>query len=560
MAVPLDRFLRYDELTAVLHRLVDEHPGLVAVESIGRSHEGRDIWLVTVTDAATGSHDEKPALWVDANIHATELTGSVAALSLIERLLTAGDEAPALLRARQTRTFYVVPRVNPDGAEAALADHPTQLRSSTRPWPWRDGHTPPGLLVEDIDGDGRILHVRIADPDGAWKPHPDDPALMVARAVDDGPDAGPYYRLLLEGTVVDRDGFTIPAPGPAEGLDLNRNYPAGWGTTVAGAGDHPLSEPEVASVVRAMTARPNICGFNAYHTYGGVLLRPSSTRADLALPQLDVWTWNALGARGTELTSYPVHSVFEDFTWDRESPMSGASDDWAYEHLGVHAWTTEFWDVIAHATDHRAPTSIWFVGPSADDELAVLRWYEARWPGRYHVPWRPFDHPQLGAVEIGGWDDIFAWSNPPPELLAAEVEGHAEFAAHHALAAPCLAVRHVDVAPIGADTWRMSVGIANTGWLPTDVTAWARKHHVVLPLVVEVSGDGVEVLDGPARREFGQLDGQARARFDRSLRTDGTPDRVLARFVVRGAAGTVVTVDARHPRAGRDRRTVTLEG
>ena len=78
-----DRFLRYDELTAELHALAAEHPDLLQVESIGRSHEGRDLWLATVTDRATGPHDAKPAHWVDANIHATELTGSVAALHLL---------------------------------------------------------------------------------------------------------------------------------------------------------------------------------------------------------------------------------------------------------------------------------------------------------------------------------------------------------------------------------------------------------------------------------------------------------------------------------------------
>ena len=558
MPVPLDRFLRYDELTDELRRLVREHPDLAVVESIGRSHEGRDIWLVTVTDAATGPHDAKPAQWVDANIHATELTGSVAALHLIDALLTSDD--PAFVRARQTRTFYVVPRVNPDGAELAMADRPRLLRSSTRPWPWRDGHVPPGLDVADVDGDGRILHMRIADPDGAWEPHADEPTLMVPRAVDDDPDAGVYYRVMFEGTITDHDGFTIPTPAPVEGLDLNRNYPAGWGTVVPGAGDHPLSEPEVASVVRAIAARPNICGFNAYHTSGGVLLRPSSTRADAALPPTDVWVWKALGARCTELTGYPVHSVFEDFTWDKDSPMSGASDDWAYEHLGVYGWTTEFWDVVAHATDHRAPPAIWFVGPTVDDELAVLRWYEARWPGRYHVPWRAFDHPQLGLVEIGGWDDIFAWGNPPPELLAAEVARHADFAVHQALASPSIALRAVHVERAGADMWRVSVGVANDGWLPTDVTAWARKQRLVLPLVVELTGDGIEVLDGPARRELGQLEGRLSARFARPGFGDGTPDRALVRFVVRAAAGATMTIEARHQRAGRDRRVIVLEG
>src|SRR5690606_1790053 len=112
------------------------------------------------------------------------------------------------------------------------------------------------------------------------------------------------YRLLNEGTIADFDGFTVPrAPAP-EGLDLNRNFPAGWGARVPGSGDHPLSEPEIDALVRAIVARPNICGFNAFHTSGGVLLRPSSTMADAKLPPGDVWAWKQLAAIGTELTGY----------------------------------------------------------------------------------------------------------------------------------------------------------------------------------------------------------------------------------------------------------------
>ena len=60
------------------------------------------------------------------------------------------------------------------------------------------------------------------------------------------------YRLLDEGRIADHDGFTIPTPRAVQGLDLNRNYPAGWSTSVPGAGDHPLSEPEIDALVRAM--------------------------------------------------------------------------------------------------------------------------------------------------------------------------------------------------------------------------------------------------------------------------------------------------------------------
>ena len=89
-----DRFLRYDELTEWLHHLAGDHPSVVAVEEYGHSYEGRPLWLVTVTDSSTGPHDAKPAHWVDASIHAVELTGTVAACFLLRHLVdgfTSGD-------------------------------------------------------------------------------------------------------------------------------------------------------------------------------------------------------------------------------------------------------------------------------------------------------------------------------------------------------------------------------------------------------------------------------------------------------------------------------------
>ena len=60
-SIPFDHYYRYDELTKTLHQLVDDHPDLVEVASYGKSYEGRDLWVVSVTNKATGSADEKPA-------------------------------------------------------------------------------------------------------------------------------------------------------------------------------------------------------------------------------------------------------------------------------------------------------------------------------------------------------------------------------------------------------------------------------------------------------------------------------------------------------------------
>jgi hypothetical protein len=94
-----DRFYRYDELTACCSDYAVRGAGSGAGAVDRASHEGREIWLVaTVTNVATGDDEDKPAFWVDGNIHAAELTASTACLYWLHQLVqamaaTAGDRA-----------------------------------------------------------------------------------------------------------------------------------------------------------------------------------------------------------------------------------------------------------------------------------------------------------------------------------------------------------------------------------------------------------------------------------------------------------------------------------
>ena len=72
-----------------------------------------------------------------------------------------------------------MPRVNPDGAELAMAEIPQYVRSGVRPYPWEDKAE--GIHSQDIDEDGRILTMRIPDPNGDWKVSALDPRLMEKR-------------------------------------------------------------------------------------------------------------------------------------------------------------------------------------------------------------------------------------------------------------------------------------------------------------------------------------------------------------------------------------------
>src|SRR3990172_1469812 len=217
--VRFDRFYTYADLTETLDAWVSEFPGLCRIESIGKSYEGREIPLVTVTNFETGRAEEKPAVLVHAQIHAMEFTGTTAALSLLDRLLHGYGEDERVTPALDTRAFYVVPRVNPDGADAGLTDGRWR-RSSVRPYP-RD-EPQDGLHREDVDGDGRVLMMRQRDPNGAWKPHPEDPRLLVARGPDDLD--GEFFRVFPEGSIQNWDGVTVTIAPALEGLDRSEEH------------------------------------------------------------------------------------------------------------------------------------------------------------------------------------------------------------------------------------------------------------------------------------------------------------------------------------------------
>ena len=552
-----DHLYRHDELTAAVHDLARRRPDVLTVESIGTSHEGRDIWLATVTNAATGPHHEKPALFVEANIHATEVTGSTAALHLLHHLTAGHGSDEEVTRALDTRCVYVVPRLNPDGVELALADRPRFVRSSTRPWPRSDPQD--GLVEEDLDGDGRILTMRVPDANGPWKASPDEPRLLVPRDPHEtGP--GPYWRLLPEGRIRNYDGVLVPVAPRLEGLDLNRQFPAEWRTEgeQAGAGPYPGSEPEIRALLQAIAARPNVCAYIAYHTFGGVHLRPYSNHPDDHFPTADLRTFVEIGKQATAITGYKAVSVFHDFRYEPKDVVTGASDDWAYDHLGLFAWTTELWSPIKRAgiEDHKFIE--WFDEHPLEDDLALLRWSDEEvGRGVGYVEWYPFDHPQLGPVELGGWDVFRVWSNPPPAMMEAEIAPHSRFAVRHLLLCPRLELREagaVRIAPAGPGagraTWRVRVVVENTGWMATNVTEKAVERKAVRPLEAEiVLPEGAGLAAGVARVELGQLSGRALKRTA-VMASDPTTDRAKAEWVVHAAEGAAVHVEIRHQRAG----------
>jgi murein tripeptide amidase MpaA len=552
-----DRFYRFEELTETLRAYVNEYPNLIHLESIGKSHEGRDIWLVTVTNFSTGIDSEKPAMYVDGNIHAGEVSASVACLYHINNLVTNYESNPQIKECLDTRVFYIVPRVNPDGAEWALADRPKLIRSSTRPYPF-DEEPFEGLVAwEDIDGDGRILMMRVPDPNGSWKKHPDEPRLLIRR--DPIETGGTYFRLLPEGRIRNFDGIKIQVAEPKEGLDLNRNFPMEWRqeNEQRGAGPYPASEPEVRAIIQFFTKHNNISSVLTFHTMSGVILRPYSSKADEAFPTNDLWTYQKIGQKGTEITSYPNISIFHDFRYHPKQVITGGFD-WAYEHLGMFFWVVELWSPQKQAGIKEYKFIDWYREHPIEDDIKLIQWSDKELAGKGYVSWYPYQHPELGEVELGGWDWMY-FSNIAPHLLESEIKPFSEWLTWHALISPKLSLRQLDIEGIGEDVYRLRIVIENTGWLPTNVTEKALEKKVVRGVIVEIQlPEKSTLLTGKIREEFKQLTGRAYVPASASDTDDSTSDRLKVEWIIHAPQGSHVKVFAHHDRAGVIKKEIKL--
>lgn len=550
-----DRYYTYDHLTALLRTWEAEHPGLVSMGTIGTTFEGRDIWSLTITDGATGPHETKPAYFVDANIHAGEVTGCATVLWLVNHVLeNQADET--IQRLLRDTTLYVVPALSIDGMERILDGKASRIRSSVRPFP--DTEQEDGLVREDLDGDGLVSHMRIADPNGPWKVSADDERLMVRR----GPDemGGEYYFVLPEGKILGWDGGAIPLARDLMGLDVNRNFPLDWAPhwEQTGSGAYPLSEPETRALADFLLAHPNIHGSQHFHTWSAAILRPSARYADVDMPKSDLNVFKAIGKMGTEETAYPCISVFQDFAYDKKKPIRGVVMDWVYEQTGAFPFSTELWSLPRKA-GIEVSDFIEFMREREDAvDVAMLKVLDDYVGGAGYKPWEAFDHPQLGAVELGGWDYTFSWQNPPGPLLEEVTSGNAKFVLRAMGTAPRIEIDQPTAEPISDGLYKVSAIVQNTGFLPTNVSERARDSGVAKPVEAEIKLESADSLvSGKPEQDLGHLSGRS-SQYEAMtyMAGYGNTSRARAEWIIRQSPGSTVTIRATSTKAGS--RTVEI--
>ena len=194
-----------DSLYALFDRLAAAYPNLMTMQVIGHSTENREMRVYTLTNVAKGADTEKPAMWIDGNVHGNEVQGGEACLYLVWWLCENRDRLPRVRDLLERTTFYVAPTINPDG-RARWFDEPGTMHSSrggSRPVDNdRDGRFDEDP-ADDLDGDGELLEMRVESPDGNLKADPYDPRLMVRCEPD---ERGTWRMIGIEGKDDDGEG------------------------------------------------------------------------------------------------------------------------------------------------------------------------------------------------------------------------------------------------------------------------------------------------------------------------------------------------------------------
>jgi hypothetical protein len=519
----------YDEVCAFLRKWASEYAHLVDLYSVGKSFEGRDIWQITITNKSMGKDTDKPAMFIEGNRHSGEVTAAESALWFAWHILTNYGSDPAITKLVDTKAIYVRVKNNPDGSELYLNTAQSN-RSTVRPYDDdRDGlldEDPP----EDLDGDGFILQVRkkVEPGKGTMILDPADPSGRLMKRATDG--KGDY---IVSAEGVDNDGDGRTNEDGVGGLDLHRNYPENWrpmpgqdltarGWTQGGAGDYPLSEPETRAVFTFLLQHPNVSVVQTMDTTVPMLLHgPSTSRMSESMFPEDMKIYQYFDEQGKKITGYPYAG---DTYWDyanqgrddrdmraraaemgfemprepRGSPLFGHSPDFGYLYYGAVWYGDELWNG-GRVKDYD--------GDGRVTDLENLRYVDEELGGRYFKPWTKFVHPNLGEVEIGGFNPKFWRQNPPVEILEEWIKKEAMFNLFLANSLPQVKILSAEIKPVKkeADTFEVVAVFTNEGFLPTALKM-ADRVKIVRPDTAEVRlPAGAELVGVRGRQDIGFL-------------------------------------------------------
>jgi hypothetical protein len=522
-----------------------DHPNIVELHQVGTSFGGKPIYQLTITNKALGAATDKPAAYFDGGRHSGEITASEGSLYLAWKLISGYGSDRAVTRLVDEKAIYIKPNSNPDGGDMYRSTAQTN-RSSIRPTD-NNGN---GLLDDqsptDLNGDGYVTQIRrnVGAGNGNFVVDDRDPTGRTMRRVADG--QGNY---VLQNESPGADGIG--------GLDLHRNYPYNWrpmpgqdatgrGWTQNGAGEYPLSEPEIRSTHAFLIRNPNVGVVNSMDTPADMVLRgPSTCDDEECVKPADIRLLEDLDKVGQRLTGYTrAGNVYYDYavTPPRQNegstagpsdpePLFGHGPDFGYFQFGAVWYGDEYWISGGRVKDYN--------GDGQYGDWEGQRWCVERNIPDCFLPWQTFDHPTLGQVEIGGMNPKFFSQNPPAEALEEFIAPAHQWLIYLIDSLPKVKIVEARLRRAGGGdgaTHELRVSVENRGRLPTALEQ-AKEVKIVRPDTVTLElPEGAGELVGDAPSFF--LGGKQQRTVTLRLRLTGPARATLRLASTRGGVDT----------------------
>lgn len=265
-------YQNYDQLTQAAKMLVDSHKDLATIESIGKTTGGRDIWVMTIARPGIIPVEERPGLLIAANFEGDHLIGSSLSLEIARYLIGGYTTDEAVKASLDKHVFYIMPRLNPDGAETMFAKVNSGNKTNSTPF---DGDNDARLDEdgpEDLNNDGLVTVMRVKDVNGLYLADPEEPMLM--KKADPAKGERGEYSIYPEGIDNDNDGFINE--DPVGGTDLNRNFMHAYPYYKENAGRHMVSETETRSLIDWMLAHKNVAMVMTFGESDNLIVPPTS--------------------------------------------------------------------------------------------------------------------------------------------------------------------------------------------------------------------------------------------------------------------------------------------
>ena len=552
-------YLAIDEVQEFCQSLAKDHPEWVRIQTIGETYHGRPIFCLTIGDHASGDISEKPAFWLDGGTHGMEWVGVMSVLWTMESwLLGLRDGNRELQQWFGRHIAVVVPCICPDGYHAAW-EGLGLVRSTLRPG--RPGNVRSGMEPQDINGDRAIHYMRWKHPAGNFVVDPKLPVLMRPRSLDDPADDA--YFLSREGLFENWDQQNFRRADLRFGLDLNRNFPASWGPfSMFGmdGGAYPMSEPESRAVVDTFASFKCIGAALTNHSYTGCLLA-QPYRQDTRFGASDIDLLYRLGLDLVKDTGYRVFKSYPDFAYDPKTLITGVWSDAVGETFGVPCYTVELWDPYDYVGVDNPNPSRAFLEPNPDTLSKLLAGLQQKHPDLCH-PWQPFEHPQLGHVEVGGVDYLHCIHNPPESVLATECEKGFLIADRMRRALPDVRVSSSYRKLSAGEQGVVEIRMENLGFLSTSGLQHAQTLCVTPGVAATIElAPGQELIEGRSECKLEHLSGWGERGFGLGRNAlmpflSTSPHQTSARWTIKGSG--VAKIQWWAGRAGRGTELVEI--